>query len=107
MRATLAKAISEAASYLGKRGVVDHAAPALVRFMAAVAARFGVVISEEVAAKAVPVVGAAAGATINVLFLDHFQAMARGHFIVKRLEARHGPDRVRAAYESIAIRMPR
>ncbi len=103
VRAGLAKAISEAARYIGQRGVIEHTAPAMVRFISAVAARFGVVISEEIAAKAVPVVGAAAGAAINVLFIDHFQAMARGHFIVKRLEAKHGVDRVRATYESIAI----
>jgi hypothetical protein len=66
-------------------------------------ARFGVVVSEQTAAKAIPVVGAAGGAVINVLFMNHFQDMARGHFIVKRLEARHGTDIVQAAYKSLAI----
>jgi hypothetical protein len=51
----------------------------------------------------VPIVGAAGGATVNVLFMGHFQDMARGHFIVRRLEARHGTEVVRAAYESIAL----
>ncbi len=107
VRAGLAKAITEAARYLGQRGVVEHTAPALVRFVAAIAARFGVVISEEIAAKAVPVVGAAAGAAINVLFIDHFQSMARGHFIVKRLEAKYGVTKVREVYEAMAIRAAR
>jgi hypothetical protein len=100
-RAAVGKAVTDAAAYLGRKGVVDHSAPALVRFVSAVASRFGVVVSEEIAAKAVPVLGAAGGATVNVLFMDHFQAMARGHFVVKRLEARHGRERVRAAYLSV------
>jgi hypothetical protein len=62
-----------------------------------------VVVSEQAAAKAVPVVGAAGGAVINVLFMDHFQDMARGHFIVRRLEARYGSSIVQRAYESLAI----
>jgi hypothetical protein len=69
----------------------------------AVASRFGVVVSEQTAAKAVPVVGAAGGAVINVLFMNHFQDMARGHFIVKRLERTYGMDLVRAAYERIPV----
>ncbi len=69
--------------------------------MNAVAARFGVVVSEEVAAKAVPIIGAAGGSIVNVMFMSHFQELARGHFIVKRLEAARGIDQVRAAYNSL------
>ena len=104
VRATLARAVSEAAAYLAEKTVIEETAPALLRFVTTVAGRFGVVVSEEVAAKAVPVVGAAGGAAINVLFLDHFQDMARGHFIVKRLEDRHGLEAVRAAYGEVVVR---
>jgi len=55
-----------------------------------------------VAAQAVPIVGAAGGAGINLLFLDHFQETARGHFVVRRLERRYGKERVRSAYLEIA-----
>jgi hypothetical protein len=103
VRAALAKAVSEAATYMAQRGVLEKSAPAVVRFIAAISSRFGVVVSEQVAAKAVPIVGAAGGTVINVLFMDHFQDMARGHFIVKRLEARYGVDLVRSTYESLAI----
>jgi hypothetical protein len=103
VRAGLSKALSEAAMVITERGVVERGAPAIVRFIGAIASRFGVVVSEQVAAKAVPVVGAAGGATINVLFMDHFQNMARGHFIVKRLVDRHGLELVRSAYHSLAI----
>jgi hypothetical protein len=63
------------------------------------------VVSEQVAAKAVPVVGAAGGALINVLFMGHFQEMARGHFIVKRLEKKYGEEPVRSAYDRMTIRI--
>src|SRR5688572_29423296 len=103
VRAALALAISEAATYAAQRGVLEKSAPAVVRLIAAISSRFGVVVSEQVAAKAVPIVGAAGGTLINVLFMDHFQDMARGHFIVKRLEAKYGVDVIRSTYESLAI----
>jgi hypothetical protein len=105
VRTTLALAMAEATKYLARGGLVEEGAPALVRLIAAIAARFGLIVSEQAAAKAIPVVGAAAGAAINVIFLDHFQRMARGHFIVKRLEARHGTEAVQRLYESLAVRM--
>jgi hypothetical protein len=103
VRAGLAKAMAEAAGYLARRGVVDSSAPALVRLVSSIGARFGVVVSEEVAAKAIPLVGAASGTLVNILFINHFQDMARGHFIVRRLEARHGLEAVREAYARMAM----
>ena len=53
----------------------------------------------------VPVIGALGGATVNVLFIDHFQDMARGHFVVRRLERKYGADEVETAYANLfAIR---
>lgn len=101
IRAALAKAISEAVAYLAERRALEQSAPAVVRLISAIAARFGVIVSEQVAAKAVPVIGAASGSIINILFMDHFQDMARGHFIVKRLEARYGVARIKQAYEAL------
>ena len=103
VRAALAKTVSEAAAYLAEKTVVEETAPAILRLVTAIASRFGVVVSEQAAAKAVPVVGAAGGAVINVLFMDHFQDMARGHFIVRRLESKYGSEIVRRAYETLAI----
>jgi hypothetical protein len=80
---------------------VERTAPALVRLVGAIGARFGVVISEEVAAKALPVIGAVGGGVINVIFMSHFQQMARGHFIVLRLEKTHGTAAVKAQYEAL------
>ena len=103
VRMALATAVSEAASYLAQKTVVEESAPVVLRLVTAIAARFGVVVSEQTAAKAVPLVGAAGGAVVNVLFMNHFQDMARGHFIVRRLELKYGTELVRQMYESIAI----
>lgn len=102
-RAALAQAVSEAAQYLASNKVAQDGAPALVRLIALIAGRFQVQVSEKVAAQAVPVIGAASGALINLLFIDHFQDMSRGHFTIRRLERHYGSDRVRAAYEQVEL----
>ena len=103
VRAALAHAVSEAAQYIAERGLVEEGAPAIVRLVTQISTRFGVSVSEKVAAQAVPIVGAAGGAIVNLVFIDHFQDMARGHFIVRRLERIHGPEVVRAEYERLDI----
>jgi hypothetical protein len=103
IRSALASSVTEAARYLAQKGLVDKGAPALVRFISAIAARFGVVVSEKIAAMAVPVVGAAGGAVVNAVFMKHFQEMARGHFIVRRLEREYDPDFVRQEYNAIQL----
>lgn len=99
VRAALAKTMAEAARYAGNRALLDEAAPALIRFSAQIASRFGIVVSQKVAAQAVPILGAMGGAAVNVAFMDHFQSMARAHFTVRRLERAYGQATVRAAYE--------
>ncbi|MGE7413447.1 EcsC family protein [Methylobacterium tarhaniae] len=100
VRGALAKAMSEAARYAAGRGLLDESAPALMRFAGQVGARFGGVVSQKLAAQAVPVLGALGGAAVNTAFMDHFQAIARGHFTVRRLERRYGKAVVREAYEA-------
>jgi len=103
VRGALAKAVSEAAAYIAEKGVSKEAAPPLVRLVAIIASRFSPVVAEEVAAKAVPVIGALSGGAINLLFMDHFQEMARGHFIVRRLEKKYGSERVEKAYKELVV----
>jgi hypothetical protein len=98
-RAALASAVSEASKYLAQKGMAKTGAPALVRLVAAIGGRFGIVVGEKAAAQAIPIIGAAGGAMINTVFIGHYQDMARGHFIVRRLEKIHGADPVRAAYQ--------
>jgi hypothetical protein len=103
VRATLAEAASEAAAYIADKGKVDRGAPALVRLLTIISARFGAVVAEKAAAEIVPVIGGAGGAAVNVAFMIHFQDMAEGHFTVRRLEREYGAEVVRAAYD----RLPR
>jgi len=100
-RTALAKAVSEAAAHLAKQGMSQSGAPALVRLMTQIAARFSIVVSEKAAAQAVPVVGALGGAAINTLFIDHFQDMGRGHFVIRRLERIYGQDAIRRWYAEL------
>ncbi len=74
----------------------------LAKIVEKVAARFGVVVTEKFAAQAVPIIGAVTGATLNTMFTDYYQDMARGHFIVRRLERTYGYETVRAAYSMLA-----
>jgi hypothetical protein len=102
VRTALSQALGEAARHVAEHGVTRKGAPVLVRAVAAVAARFGIVVEEKVALAAIPVLGAVTGSVVNTLFIDHFQKRARGHFVVRRLEARHGYAAVRRAYEGLA-----
>ena len=54
----------------------------LVRFITQVASRFGIVVTQKVAAQALPVIGALGGGAVNYAFMEHFQDVARGHFTV-------------------------
>ena len=101
VRAILAKSVTEAARYIAERGVIEEGAPILVRFLTQVAARFGVVVTQKVAAQAVPVVGALGGAVVNYVFIEHFQAVAQGHFTVRRLERAYGKSYVRTEYDRL------
>jgi len=101
VRLALANATARAAKFVAARGLADQSAPPLVRFIAAIAARFNVVVSQKVAAQAVPVVGAVGGAIVNTIFIGHFQEMARAHFTVRRLERVYGTDEVRRQYQEL------
>ncbi len=104
VRTALAQAVSEATKYVANRVVIEDGAPVIVRLLAQIAARFNTVVGEKIVAQGVPIIGALGGATINVLFIEHFQDMARGHFIVRRLERKYGEDEVKKAYREIINR---
>ena len=100
-RAAMAGAVTEASKFLAEKGFSKVGAPALVRLVSLISSRFGIVVSEKAAMQAIPILGAATGALINTLFIEHFQNMARGHFTVRRLEKIHGAEPVRLAYEAL------
>jgi hypothetical protein len=101
VRGALARSVADSARYLASHSVASESAPAMARLIAQIAARFGLVVSEKFAAQAVPVVGAIGGAGINLAFAEHFQTLARGHFIIRRLERQRGAEAVRFEYRRL------
>ena len=101
VRAALAKSVSDSARFVASEGVAAQSAPVIARLISQIAARFGVVVSEKLAAQAAPVLGAIGGAAVNAAFADHFQTLARGHFIVRRLEREHGASVVAFEYQRL------
>jgi len=77
-------------------------APAVVNLLGRIAARFNVAVTEKLIAQAIPILGAATGATINVAFMGHFNRVARFHFGMRSLERQHGVELVQNAYRQAA-----
>ena len=105
MRHLFAAEVRKAAEYLASNAFTEETAPFVARVLNKVVERFGIQLTEKVAAQLVPLVGAVSGATINYMFISHLQQIARGHFIVRRLERRYGSERVQRAYEDIYQRV--
>jgi hypothetical protein len=101
VRAALARTLSKATEYIAERGVMEESAPIAIRMMTNLASRFGLFVTDKMAAEMVPVLGGLGGATINLLFIKHFQATARGHFTVRRLERKYGQELVKREYERV------
>ena len=101
VRAALAKAITRAVEHVAGGGLAQKGSTGLVRLILIVAERFSIQVTEKAAAQAIPALGAAGGAIINTVFLDHFQEMARGHFIVRRLERKYGKALVKETYQGL------
>jgi hypothetical protein len=103
VRGALAQAVSKASSEMATKGFAAHGSTALLKLMQTVAARFSVQVSEQVAAKSIPAIGAVLGAMVNTVFIDHFQNVAHGHFTVRRLERHYGEAAVHAAYDALDV----
>jgi len=101
IRIALTKSIKEVAKFITEKGLTEEGAPILIKFIIKIAARFGIQVSEKAAAQAIPLIGAAGGAIINLLFIDHFQNIASGHFTMRRLERIYGEDHIKKEYERI------
>lgn len=98
IRTLLARAVSDATRHVAQRGLAHEGAPAMIRLIAMVASRYKIQLTQKAAGMLVPGVGAAAGAAINLLFMDHYQTMSRGHFAIRALERRYGAEVVQRAY---------
>lgn len=86
VRAALAKSLSDGS---------------IIKLVAAIAERFSLHVSEKAAAQSIPAIGAVGGALINLAFINHFQDMATGHFIVRKLERHYGAQVVQQLYQAL------
>ncbi len=101
VRSFLSKALSDTAKHIAARGLSTEGAPAFVKLLSAVSTRFSVPVSEKLAAQTIPVIGLIGGASINLLFINHYQKMAKAHFTVRRLERRYGEEFIKQTYTEI------
>ncbi|WP_435139357.1 EcsC family protein [Formosa sp. A9] len=101
IRAALAKSITEATQFIATKKITEESAPALVKLIAQIATRFNILVTEKAAAQAIPAIGAVTGGLINTIFIDHFQKMAKGHFIMRKLERIYGTELTKTWYHKI------
>lgn len=110
LRAALHTTLNKAGAYIAENGTTKiaetlskRAATPIANFINQIASRYSIQVGEKFAAQAVPVIGAAAGASINILFITHFQKMATAHFFLRKLERKHGKDYIRKVYEDLSV----
>ncbi|CAI3924347.1 EcsC family protein [Commensalibacter communis] len=63
----------------------------MVLLMADISYQYGLSLSQKLSLQMMPVVSALCGASLNAAFLSHYRALARVHFVARRLEREHGP----------------
>jgi hypothetical protein len=97
-RTLLGRLTANATAMLVERSTTNLSTPVIGSLVSEIASRFSVAVSERSAASAMPVLGAVGGATVNFMFMNHFQRIARGHFVVRGLERRYGQSVVRQHY---------
>ena len=73
----------------------------IVKLLSAVSTRFSIPVSEKLAVQAIPAIGLIGGASVNLLFINHYQRMAKAHFTVRRLERRYGEELIKQVYTEI------
>jgi hypothetical protein len=98
-RVLLARLAYDVATAVSQRGAISASTPVVARLVGEIVGRFGLVVSDMSGASLVPVIGAIGGATVNMIFTDHFQRVARGHFTMRRLERIYGATTIRMVYD--------
>lgn len=100
VRIALALHLSRVPEKVLEKSILKPSHPAMVELIAAIAARLGIVVTEKTAVQMVPILGALSGALVNVIFIQHFQDIARAHFTVRRLERSYGSELIRHEYDN-------
>lgn len=100
-RAAMTKAVANLGHYLEKKGYEEPLRKAIENLIKNISVKYASRISEKAAAMAMPAIGAAGGAVINLMYTSHYQNMALGHFTVRRLEREYDSETVQSEYEKI------
>lgn len=90
-------------SFLGTRLAVNGAT--LQAMVQQVAPALAAVLGRKLASQAVPILGSAAGAGVNLAFLAYYRDMAHVRFGLRRLAGRHGIDAVEVEFRQSLIRL--
>lgn len=69
-----------------------------------IAPAFSAMLGKQLASKAVPLIGAVAGAGVNFAFTRYYEEIAEVRFGVKRLVLDHGEDRIHHAFRAAMAR---
>jgi hypothetical protein len=101
-RALISKYTHDVVALALERGAIDASAPVVASLVSEIVSRFGLVVSDKFAAGALPVLGAIGGATVNIVFMDHFQQVAHAHFTLRRLERTYGSSYIKERYTELA-----
>ena len=98
--------MNQTSAYIAENGtkkiiesLASQTAAPIAKLINQVAARFSVQVTEKFAAQTIPVIGAAAGASINILFITHFQKIATAHFSLRRLERKYSKYLIQQTYQ--------
>jgi len=84
------------------QGTTEVTSALAARVAATISSRFGPAVAERLAATAIPIAGIVSGATVNMLFMQHYQRLAHGHFTIRRLERQYGAARIETLYRRMA-----
>ena len=84
--------------FIGAR--VTLTGQAVQNIIQVVAARFGVVMGQKIAAQAVPVLGAVTGAGINYSFMQYYQQMAHVRFRLRKIARENDMQLVLSAFKA-------
>ena len=99
VRTMLSNTLSEAVQHITKQGLANKSAPIIVKLISEISSQFSLQVSQKVLLQSIPIIGAASGALVNTLFIDYFQNIAKGHFIIRRMEHKYSESIVKKAYQ--------
>lgn len=107
-RIALSSAIKMASMYVAENGIAKilekmALGSPLMKVISKIASRYEVAAVEKFAVEGIPIAGAVGGATINWIFINHFQRIAEAHFTVRQLERKYGAEFIQEKYNEIKV----